>query len=270
MLPFESLDPVKERPLAQPSGPSGVQVRAVVGAPAGRALAAAVADAFTRRDVAATTGRGNLRSWLLIGRAEARPAAGNGAMTDLHLRWDLADTNGAARGALDQRARVGEADWRNGRPDLLKRLAEDAASELLPRFTDANAPTVRQKTVRIHSIDGAPGDGATALRHALTQALSRRGFPIGAAIADGGIVVTGVIRISPGGRDGDTVSILWTVLGPNGATLGTIEQDNRVPAGSLSDHWGIAAIHVAEAAAPGIAQVITRAGTATGTSMPAR
>lgn len=264
MLPFESLDPVKERPLAQPNGPSGVQIRAVVGAPAGRALAAAMADAFTRRDVAATTGRGNLRSWVLIGRAEAIAVAGSGAITDLRLRWDLADAGGAARGAFDQRARVGAADWRDGSPDLLNRLAEEAALALLPRFTDANAPTIRPRTVTIHAIDGAPGDGATALGRALADALSRRGFPVSADIADGGFVVAGVVRMSPGGRDGDTVSILWTVLGPDGATLGTIEQNNRVPAGSLSDHWGIAAIHVAEAAAPGIAEVITRARPKTG------
>ena len=41
-----------------------------------------------------------------------------------------------------------------------------------------------------------------------------------------------------------------------------VEQANRVPSGSLAGAWGIAAMQVAEAAAPGIARRIALAGAA--------
>ncbi len=262
--PFESIDPVREHPLSVPLGPSGVLVRAVIGAPRPVALANAMVEAFTRHDIIATTGTGNLRSWLLTAEATAAPAAGANDRLDLRIRWNLADPKGAERGRFDQRQRISAAAWQAGGDALLKELAEAAAAALAPRFGDANAPdaaSLAAQTLTIHSVVGAPGDGNIALRRALAFALEKRGYRLSEDITANGITLTGTVRVTPhgtAGRAGDDVAIIWTALGPDGTTLGNVEQKNRVPAGSLSGNWGIAAVEVAAAAAPGIARLIAR------------
>ncbi|MFM2128525.1 MAG: hypothetical protein RL477_71 [Pseudomonadota bacterium] len=260
--PFQSLDPLREQPLARPSGPLGLLGRAVSGAPAGREFAEQVAAAFAGRDIAATTGRANLRAWLLTGRAEARAAPGGAGFTDLHVVWQLTDETGGARGSFEQRARLEATTWQRGTPEALKRLAEEAATALAPRFADDNVPDVRHRPITVQAVDGAPGDGRAALRGALNDALARRGFAMAPDIADNGIVISGQVSIAPGGHEGDIVRILWTAFAPDGATLGTVEQNNRVPAGSLSGAWGVTAWNVAEAAAPAIVQLISQAAAA--------
>jgi hypothetical protein len=257
--PFRSFDPAREQPLSAPASPAGVLVRAVIGAPQPVALAEAMAQALTRRDVIANTGAGNLRSWLLTAVAETTPAASAGDILELHIRWDLNDNNGRPRGAFDQRTHVRAAEWAAGAPALMLRLAAAAAAELAPRFADANAPGVTQRTLTVSSVDGAPGDGGVSLRRALDGALRRRGFHVSDTVVDNGIVIAGTVRVSRLNAASDEVHIAWTALAPDGAVLGTVEQRNRVPAGSLSGPWGRAASDVAAAAAPGIARLIARA-----------
>jgi hypothetical protein len=236
-----------------------VLVRAVIGAPRPVALAEAVAAAFARHDVIATTGAGNLRSWLLTAVAETAPAAASTDQLDVRIRWSLADTKGTEQGRFDQRRRVPAAAWRAGDAPLLAELAEAAATALAPRLGDGNAPGLTPRILTVHSVVGAPGDGNIALRRALAFALEKRGYRLSDEIAPDGIIITGTVRITPRGAAGDDVAIIWTALGPDGATLGTVDQQNRVPAGSLSGTWGIAAIEVAGAATPGIARLIARA-----------
>jgi hypothetical protein len=111
----------------------------------------------------------------------------------------------------------------------------------------------------LSSVDGAPGDGGVSLRRALDGALRRRGFHVTDTVVEDGIVIAGTVRVSRLNAASDEVRIAWTAMAPDGAVLGTVEQRNRVPAGSLSQRWGRAAGDVAEAAAPGIARLIARA-----------
>jgi hypothetical protein len=184
---------------------------------------------------------------------------GTGGMLDLRIRWDLNDNNGRPRGAFDQRTRVPATEWAAGTPALLRRLAAAAAMELAPRFADANAPGVTQRSLTVSSVDGAPGDGDVSLRRALDSALRRRGFHVTNTVVDDGIVIAGTVRVSRLNAASDEVRIAWTAMAPDGAVLGIVEQRNSVPAGSLSRRWGRAASDVAEAAAPGIARLIARA-----------
>jgi hypothetical protein len=256
--PFRSFDPAREQPLSAPASPAGVLVRAVIGAPHPVALAEATARALTRYDVVANTGAGNLRSWLLTAVAETTPTDNTGVL-ELRIRWDINDNNGRSRGAFDQRTRVRATEWAAGAPALLHRLAAAAAMELAPRFADANAPGVTQRTLTVSSVDGAPGDGGVSLKRALDSALRRRGFHVTDTVVDDGIVIAGTVRVSRLNAASDEVRIAWTAMAPDGAVLGTVEQRNSVPAGSLSRRWGRAASDVAEAAAPGIARLIARA-----------
>lgn len=256
--PFRSLDPLREQPLALPSGPSAVVIGTIAGAPASQALARTLAEALSARDVPAATGRGNLRSWRIEAAAEASPAPGASPETTLVLHWRLSDAAGQERAKFDQAVTANANDWRKGAPGLLKRLADETASHFLPHFGDAKAPNARAVALTIHAIDGAPGDGARSLRHAIEQALARRSFLVRPDISETGFVITAEVRVSPGGAEGDFVRIEWSALAPDGASIGTVEQQNRVPAGSLSGPWGITAVHIAEAAAPGIARLLAK------------
>ncbi len=255
--PFLSLDPVREQPLALPAGPSAVAIGTIAGAPASDALARALAEALSARDVPATTGRGNLRSWQIDAVAEARPVPGAAEEMSIVLQWRLNDARGEERARFDQTVRAKARAWRDGAPELAKHLAGETATRFLPYFVDAKAPGVKPVVLSIHAIDGAPGDGARSLRRAIEQALGRRGFQVRPEIAEGGFVITADVSVLPGGAKGDLVSIEWAALAPDGASLGTVAQQNRVPAGSLSGLWGITAVHIAEAAAPGIARLLT-------------
>jgi hypothetical protein len=54
------------------------------------------------------------------------------------------------------------------------------------------------------------------------------------------------------------VEIIWTVLSPAGAVVGTVKQGNTVARGSLERSWGMTAVFAARAAAPGIARIVRR------------
>jgi len=54
------------------------------------------------------------------------------------------------------------------------------------------------------------------------------------------------------------VKLSWVVSDPQGAMLGDVKQANAVPAGSLDQGFGDAALMVAEAAATGIFDLIKK------------
>ena len=52
------------------------------------------------------------------------------------------------------------------------------------------------------------------------------------------------------------VQLAWAVMLPTGKVLGTVRQQNDVPAGSLNQGWGKTAGFAAEAAAEGIFNLV--------------
>jgi hypothetical protein len=54
------------------------------------------------------------------------------------------------------------------------------------------------------------------------------------------------------------VALAWTVKMPDGKTLGTVRQANKVPAGSLAVGFGENALFAAQAAAPGIYDLVKK------------
>ena len=113
----------------------------------------------------------------------------------------------------------------------------------------------------VPAIDGAPGDGQSALSKAMRQSLAARGFAIVDAIDDVSYLVLGSVHVTLAQLGGqETVKVDWTVLAPDGARLGTVSQSNNVPTGTLYGRWGAVARIVAENGAQGVVTILTRLG----------
>ena len=66
------------------------------------------------------------------------------------------------------------------------------------------------------------------------------------------------MKVDPPKARRQNVALAWTVSSPDGRKLGTINQANDMPVGSLDDGWGDDAFYVAQAAAGGIYDLVKR------------
>ena len=103
-------------------------------------------------------------------------------------------------------------------------------------------------------VTGAPGDGASSLSKALQQELARNG--VKSSGAGRGYRVEGRVAVGTATAGQQPIKIDWVVKDPKGRSLGTVSQENKIPAGSLDGAWGPTANAAAIAAAQGILKLI--------------
>ncbi len=108
------------------------------------------------------------------------------------------------------------------------------------------------------SVAGAPGDGEEALAAALSRQLAAHGLTPATAFQANVYEVQGTVRLAPGAKGKQNVTIIWVVLGPDGTQLGITRQTKDVRKGSLDKKWGPAANAAAAAAAVDIAKLIPK------------
>jgi hypothetical protein len=108
------------------------------------------------------------------------------------------------------------------------------------------------------SVAGAPGDGEEALAAALSRQLAAHGLTPATAFQANVYEVQGTVRLAPGAKGKQNVTIIWVVLGPDGTQLGITRQTKDVRKGSLDKKWGPAANAAAAAAAADIAKLIPK------------
>lgn len=108
------------------------------------------------------------------------------------------------------------------------------------------------------TVAGAPGDGEEALAAALSRQLAARGLTPATAFQANVYDVQGTVRVAPGAKGKETVTIIWVVLGPDGTQLGVTRQTKDVRKGSLDKKWGPAASAAAAAAAEDIVKLIPK------------
>jgi hypothetical protein len=129
--------------------------------------------------------------------------------------------------------------------------AEKIASLEKPARSKINA-------VAVLPVRGAPGNGNAELTKALRDTLSAAGWPVVAKSGANALTVTGKVRIAPTQGNSQKVILAWTVLSPEGRTLGTVDQANDVPAGSLDQAWGQTAVDAAQGAATGLFDLVKK------------
>lgn len=111
--------------------------------------------------------------------------------------------------------------------------------------------------IMIAGIQGAPGDGNSALRTAFGVMLENAEIPQADDLDGCALAVSAEVSTERAG-DNDHVSIVWQVHDSQGRSLGEVAQVNEVPAGKLDGSWGTDASLAARGARDGIVNIIRR------------
>ncbi len=258
--PFDDARALPPPEALQPPDSVGVLVVPASDAPApfSAAMAEALAKALRAGDVPASTDAGNRGSFRL--ETEEKNETEAAGQARIELRWTLRDAGGAVRGSGTSAREVASASWPAGSDAVAQSIAEEAAPQIAKLIAgDAPLPSDSAPArVVLGGVIGAPGDGGSALAHAIGDALGRAGVELGAAGAPSRFALTCEVAVAPADSGKELVTVRW-ILASGGHPLGQVSQQNTVPAGSLDHAWGDIAYAVAASAAPGIAELITRA-----------
>ena len=130
-------------------------------------------------------------------------------------------------------------------------------AEVKPRETIKPAPNTKAiKAVAVTQVKGAPGAGNRELTAAMRKVLRDAGWPVRTKPGDDTLTVSGKVKVGKTQKGQQPITLAWVVSDPTGDVLGTVKQANRVPAGSVDRGFGPNAKFVAQAAAPGIFNLV--------------
>jgi hypothetical protein len=241
---------------------ASVTIAPVQGTPRATAekLGAAMASALQQLEIPASDKAASIGSYELVGRIAATPASAG--KTTLVAVWDLHEPSGLSLGERTERLEAPMRDWEEGAQDAVTRLAAASAARLAAMLQDeapAEAEAGGQTRLLISGVDGAPGDGTDSLPRAITEILRRQDIAIVTdpeAKADLVLRATVVVAKPKAGKQ--NVKIVWYVRRKDGGEIGTVDQENDVPAGLLDGPWGDVAYMVAVSAQDGIVQLVAR------------
>lgn len=126
-----------------------------------------------------------------------------------------------------------------------------------PRETIKPAPNTKAiRAVAVPPVKGAPGAGNRELTAAMRQVLKNAGWPVRNKPGDDTLTVRGKVKVGQKQKGKQPITLAWVVSDPTGDVLGTVKQANKVPAGSVDQGFGRNAKYVAQAAAPGIFNLV--------------
>jgi len=245
---------------------TGIAVSPATGlAPAGDGrLAAAMAEALRKENVPASVGAGNSEThWLLSDVQRLGKVAG---VLRLRLTWELYDAEGAPVGSQTQTVAVAERAWRGGDPEALGEIVRRAAPRIAamiqgPAVEEAELTGYPPGTrVVVARVTGEPGAAARALTGAMTAELRERRLPLADRAQPGDVVVTGRVTLGEAEAGARPIEVVWTVQRQGEeAPLGDLRQANSVPQAQLDQGWPRLGGLIAQAAAPGVLQVLEQA-----------
>ncbi len=113
--------------------------------------------------------------------------------------------------------------------------------------------------VAVTRVSGSPGKGNDDLLIAMRRTLAAAGWDVLARARGDALTIHGEVGLAPPGNKTQRVTLKWVVAMPDGRVLGTVEQANQVPAGSLDKGWGQTAALATQAASQGIFAVVKKA-----------
>jgi hypothetical protein len=145
------------------------------------------------------------------------------------------------------------------------RMAQAAPVDLAsppPPEPEVAAPLPDGRTaitsVAVVPVQGDGKKGNSELTEAMRDTLTGAGWKVRSGPAKDALTIKGTIQIGQPVGATQEVKLSWLVSKPDGKVLGTINQANKVPTGSLDGGWGPNARAVAEAAASGIFELIEK------------
>jgi hypothetical protein len=260
--PFAADVPRPGSPILTLRDSASVTIAPVQGTPRATAekLGAAIASALQKLEIPASDRAASIGSYELVGKITATPASkGN---TLLVAVWDLREPSGQSLGERTERSEAPLRDWEEGAQDAVARLAAASAVRLaamLQEEAPREAEAGGQTRLLISGVDGAPGDGTDSLPRAITEVLRRQDIAVVTdpeAKAD--LVLRAAVVVDKPKAGKQNVKIVWYVRRKDGGEIGTVGQENDVPAGLLDGPWGDVAYMVAVSAQDGIMQLVAR------------
>ena len=260
--PFADDAPRRGSPMLTLRDSASVTIAPIDGAPQATAekLAPAMASALQQREIAASDKTASIGSYELVGRIEEMPPSGD--KVALVAIWELRDSAGKSLGERTERLEAPAQDWEQGSEEAVTRLAAASADGLAALLLDdapAEAEAGGRTRLLISGVEGAPGDGGESLPRAITEILKRQDVAIVTdpqAKAD--LVLDADVVVANPKAGKQNVKIVWRVRRRDGGEIGTVGQENDVPAGLLDGPWGDVAYMVAVSAQDGIMQLVAR------------
>jgi hypothetical protein len=260
--PFADDAPRKGSPMLALRDSASVTIAPVEGTPRATAekLGPAMASALQAKEVAASDRTASLGSYELVGRIqEMAPSEGRAALVAV---WELRDPSRQRLGERTERLEAPAVDWEEGKEDAVAQLAAASAVQLLALLQD-DSPTQAEVGARtrllIDNVAGAPGDGSEALAGAIAEVLKKQDLAIvNDPQAEADLVLAAEVHVTQPQAGKQHVKIVWHLRRKDGAEIGTVGQENDVPAGLLDGAWGDVAYAVAVSAQDGIMELVAR------------
>jgi hypothetical protein len=260
--PFADDVPRRGAPILDLRDSTSVAIAPVEGLPRATAekLGPAMASALQEREIAASDKTTSIGSYELVGRIqEMAPSQGKAALVVL---WELRDRSGRRIGEHAERVDASADDWEAGNEDAVGRLAAASATQVAALLQDeapSEAEIGGRTRLAIGAITGAPGDGDQALVSSITEILKKQDLAIVSdPLAKADFVLDADIAVAKPKGGKQNVKIVWHVRRKDGGEIGTVGQENDVPAGLLDGAWGDVAYMVAASAQEGIMELVAR------------
>jgi hypothetical protein len=260
--PFLGNPGATARRLAVPATPLLVvppPSKALLPAPAETDYADLLALSLQKEEVPSLARPAHKGDWALLVTAERQ-----GDSIIPHYAID--DPNGKQLGVIDG-APTPAPGWITGAPWTLGQAAHDAVPKVLALMLSlratrdrANPNSLLNRAARVYvpEVQGAPGDGDTALSRLIRAQLAQFGPLVQVTPEGADFVVQGQVKVTNVANAQQRVEIVWTVSRPSGVVNGKVSQLHDLPAGTVDRYWGDIAGAVTQEASGGIDEVIER------------
>ncbi len=251
-----------DNPLLVLDDRAGVVVLDVDGAPpaVARALPGATVAALHALNIPATTQSANASSRFLYAQAETtrvRPG-----VVEVELVWELVGPKGAPIGRHVVTGTASDAAWTSASDDLVRRFAA-ASARGIAAFIQAPRPVgpvpiATLPPLHVMPVAGVAGGRGAVLRRAMADALRRLELTVAPVRRIRDLVLAGRISLGPAMAGRRRIEVAWSVRAPGGAEIGNLQQANLVASDALGEKWPELARLIADAAAPGVVEVLRR------------
>lgn len=261
--PFAGNPGANGRVLLQPPPPLlavPAPEHAFLGPEAARSLARDLVGFLVEREVPAVAAPAHPGDWRL-------EIAGHPREGGLVLSYTVFDPLGRERGTAETPP-VPLASWGAAPAEATLRAAAQAATpgvaQLLSSIeadrkrSDPNSLLNRPARVFVPAVTGAPGDGDTSLATQMRRELGKLGMTVQETAKDSDFTIAGHVAVTPTAGRQERVEITWVVTDASGRERGKVAQLNEIPAGTLNGLWVDVAVVVAQEAAPGVRDVMTK------------
>jgi hypothetical protein len=254
--PFSERAHFENNPLVELKDSPGIFIQPIGGMTeaASDVLRAAIKEKLFERNVPSGIDTGSTYQYRLIGAVAAEPEPK--LMIRMQITWRLFDPAGRELDRFVQSVEAEHLSWVIHEQNLMNKIAEVVAGEIAPSVQDEEveqARTVEEVVIFSDNVTGAPGTGDKDLTISMRAALRRIGFQLTETEAEAAYLVQGEVAVTPEGERSEKVSIRWhLVRTSDGELLGTVTQNNKIPAGALDGRWGAIAYDIAQGGIAGL------------------